>query len=210
MKVSAKSASNGAACPGVEATSGFDGFLLTGTNQIRPGMKGIHMEPTTSFASWRLGDLHHLGLTVADIERSIHFYRDLLGMTLIRRRPHADNDYLALQTGYPGVVLNVASFKVSPDSPQSLEVVQYMNHVGSLAETATNRPGNIHLCLTVDDLRACHADLKSKGVRFKSEPVAITAGPNAGGLVVYFYDPDGYTLELFQPVKSVYPHHARR
>ena len=46
---------------------------------------------------------------------------------------------------------------------------------------------------------ACHADLKAKGVRFKSEPVSITAGPNAGGLVVYFYDPDGYTLELFQP-----------
>jgi len=149
-----------------------------------------------------LGDLHHLGLTVADIERSIHFYRDLLGMTLFRRRPHADNDYLTLQTGYPGVVLNVASFKVSPDSGQSLEVVQYMNHAGPPAETATNRPGNSHLCLTVDDLRACHADLKSRGIRFKSEPVAITAGPNIGGLAVYFYDPDGYTLELFQPAKS--------
>ena len=67
------------------------------------------------------------------------------------------------------------------------------------AETATNRSGNSHLCLTVNDLRACHADLNAKGVRFKSEPVTITAGPNAGGLVVYFYDPDGYTLELFQP-----------
>jgi catechol 2,3-dioxygenase-like lactoylglutathione lyase family enzyme len=32
-----------------------------------------------------------------------------------------------------------------------------------------------------------------------SEPVTITAGANVGGLVVYFYDPDGYTLELFQP-----------
>ena len=62
-----------------------------------------------------------------------------------------------------------------------------------------NRPGNSHLCVTVSDLRACHADLKAKGVRFKSDPVTITAGPNAGGLVVYFYDPDGYTLELFQP-----------
>jgi hypothetical protein len=32
--------------------------------------------------------------------------------------------------------------------------------------------------------------------------VTITAGPNAGGLVVYFYDPDGYTLELFQSPKN--------
>jgi lactoylglutathione lyase len=157
------------------------------------------MVQQTTSTHWRLGDIHHVGLTVLDIERSIVFYRDLLGMTLHRRRPRVDNDYVALQTGYPGVVLNVASFKVSPDSPQSLEVVQYMDHAGPAAETATNRPGNSHLCLTVSDLRACCADLKAKGVRFKSEPVTITAGPNAGGLVVYFYDPDGYTLELFQP-----------
>jgi len=156
-----------------------------------------------SDTSWSLGDLHHLGLTVADIERSIVFYRDTLGMTLHRRRPHVDNDYVALQTGYPGVVLNVASFKVREDSPVSLEVVQYMNQAGPPAETQTNRAGNSHLCLTVDDLRACYAELKTKGVRFKSEPVTITAGPNTGGLVVYFYDPDGYTLELFQAPKGV-------
>ena len=88
------------------------------------------MAQATASPGWRLGDLHHLGLTVADIERSTAFYRDLLGTTLHRRRPHVDNDYVALQTGYSGVVLNVASFKVSPDSPQSLEVVPYMNHSG--------------------------------------------------------------------------------
>ena len=163
------------------------------------------MGPATSPAPWRLGALHHLGLTVADIERSIRFYRDVLGMTLIRRRPQVDSDYVALQTGYPGVVLNVASFKVTPDGLQSLEIVQYMNHAGLPVETAGNRPGASHLCLTVDDLPACHADLKAKGVRFKSEPVKITAGPNTGGLVVYFYDPDGYMLELFQMPESPQP-----
>jgi catechol 2,3-dioxygenase-like lactoylglutathione lyase family enzyme len=160
------------------------------------------MEPTTPSASWQLGAVHHLGLTVADIERSILFYRDVLGMTLFRRRPQVDSDYVALQTGFPGVALNVASFKVAHDSQQSLEIVQYMNHAGAPVETASNRPGATHLCLTVDDLRACQADLKAKGVRFKSEPVTITAGPNTGGLVVYFYDPDGYALELFQMPES--------
>ena len=165
------------------------------------------MNPSTTNAdfperlgtAWRLGDLHHVGLTVSNLERSIVFYRDLLGMTLVRRRPHVDNDYVALQTGYPGVVLNVASFKVTPDSAQSLELVQYLNHAGAPAETATNRAGNSHLCLAVNDLQACYADLQSKGVRFKSKPVTITAGPNQGGWVVYFFDPDGYILELFQP-----------
>lgn len=157
---------------------------------------------TTSFAGWRLVDLHHIGLTVSDIERSIVFYRDVLGMTLVGRRPHVDSDYVARQTGYPGLVLNAASLKLSPDSRQSLELVQYMNRTGPPADTASNRPGNSHLCLTTNDLRACHAGLKSQGVRFKTEPVEITAGPNQGGLVVYFYDPDGYTLELFQPADA--------
>jgi catechol 2,3-dioxygenase-like lactoylglutathione lyase family enzyme len=156
-------------------------------------------------AGWRLEDVHHLGLTVADIERSIAFYRDVLGMTLHRRRPRVDNDYVEQQTGIAGVVLNVASFKVSGDSPVSLEVVQYMNHVGTAAETATNRPGNSHLCLTVDDLRSAFDDLLAQGVRFKSQPVTITAGPNTGGLVVYFQDPDGYVLELFQPPRQAVP-----
>lgn len=152
---------------------------------------------------WQLRAVHHIGLTVADIERSIVFYRDVLGMTLLRRRPHVDEIYVAQQTGFPEVVLNVASFKVSPDSPMSLEVVQYMNHAGPPAETATNRAGNSHLCITVNDLRACHAALLAQGVHFKSAPVTITAGPNTGGLVVYFYDPDGYMLELFQPASQV-------
>jgi catechol 2,3-dioxygenase-like lactoylglutathione lyase family enzyme len=150
-------------------------------------------------SNWKLADIHHLGLTVSDIEQSIQFYRDVLGMTLIRRRPSVTADYVSQQTGYDNVELNVASFQISPNSKQSLEVVQYMNHVGEPNESATNQAGSSHLCLLVDDLKACYVDLSAKGVRFKSEPVTITAGPNQGGLVLYFSDPDGYMLELFQP-----------
>jgi len=149
--------------------------------------------------SWSLSDMHHLGLTVQDIDNSIEFYRDKLGMELIGRRPSVKTDYVAAQTGYESVELNVASFKISSTSRQRLEVVQYMNHRGEVSDQSTNRAGNSHLCLLVDDLRACYENLKAQEVRFKSEPVTITAGPNKGGLVVYFYDPDGYTLELFQP-----------
>jgi len=52
----------------------------------------------------------------------------------------------------------------------------------------------------VDDLRTCYDELVGKGVQFKSEPVEITAGPNKGGWI-YFLDPDGHVLELFQPAK---------
>ena len=158
------------------------------------------MTDAAQTTSWQLTAVHHIGLTVSDIERSIHFYRDVLGMTLIRRRPNVDADYVAQQTGYDGVVLSVASFGVGgPDSGPSMEVVQYLTQSGPPSEPATNRAGTSHLCLLVDDLLASYNELRSQGVRFKSEPVTISAGPNEGGLVLYFFDPDGYTLELFQP-----------
>jgi catechol 2,3-dioxygenase-like lactoylglutathione lyase family enzyme len=154
---------------------------------------------TSAANPWQLGRLHHLGVTVADIDRSIEFYRDILGMELVGRRPCVEADYVAKQTGYPGVQLSVASFRVSADNPQTLEVVQYLNCPGEAVDQATNRPGNTHLCILVDDLQAAFDDLSQQGVQFKSDPVRITAGPNEGGLVVYFYDPDGYPMEMFQP-----------
>ncbi len=160
---------------------------------------------TTPDTTWALQDLHHLGLTVADIDRSIHFYHDLLGMELIGRRPSVTADYVAQQTGYDNVELNVASFRISPTCRQTMEVVQYMNHTGQPAATETNRAGNSHLCLLVDDLRLAVHDLSAAGVVFQSDPVEITAGPNQGGLVIYLKDPDGYTLELFQPPNNPPP-----
>lgn len=158
------------------------------------------MRKAGGMGQWQLGEMVHLGLTVSDIERSIAFYRDLLGMTVFRRRPHVAADYVSQQTGYEGVELSVASMKVREESQQSLELVQYLNQPGAAGDPATHRPGSSHLCLQVDDLRGCYEDLLAHGVEFRSEPVTITEGPNTGGLVIYMRDPDGYTLELFQPV----------
>lgn len=146
---------------------------------------------------WRLTAMHHLGLTVADIERSIRFYRDLLGLPLLGRR-QADADYVGLQTGYAGVRLDVASFAIAPGSEQMLQIAQYLTHGAAESDQASNRPGNTHLCLVVDDLHAAYDDLKGKGVKFKTPPIEITAGPHKGGFGLYLFDPDGYTIELHQ------------
>ncbi len=98
---------------------------------------------------WQLSKLHHVGLTVQDIERSIAFYRDTLGLTLVARR-ETDADYLGVQTGFPGVRLAAASLRLSPESSQSLEIVQYLTQAGESIEALTNRPGSSHVCLLVD------------------------------------------------------------
>jgi catechol 2,3-dioxygenase-like lactoylglutathione lyase family enzyme len=146
----------------------------------------------------KLTEMHHIGLTVENIETSVQFYRDVLGLTLVRRR-EVDAAYVGEQTGYPGVHLSVASFKAQPESTQSIEMVEYKNHIGKKSSTATNCPGNTHLCFQTKDLLSAFEELRAQGVRFRSDPVTITAGPNKGGLVVYLYDPDDYVIELFQP-----------
>ncbi|MBT4098540.1 MAG: hypothetical protein HOM68_18755 [Gemmatimonadetes bacterium] len=153
-------------------------------------------------SDWSLSAIHHVGITVKDIERSIEFYRDVLGMVLAGRRECVDEKYVAQQTGYEGVQLSVASFRVHQDSPNSLEIVQYLNHQGDAVSTSTNQPGITHLCLVVDDLGAAYEKLLEQGVRFRSAPVEITAGPNKGGKVIYLYDPDDYVLEMFEPVMA--------
>ena len=55
------------------------------------------------------------------------------------------------------------------------------------------------MCFAVDDIHAEYDRLKELGVRFRSPPVAIEAGPNEGGYTVYFLDCNDITLEMIQP-----------
>lgn len=185
---------------------------FVGARSLRPAVCGVQllqiervasnvgdppMTEATMVKTWKLTAMHHLGLTVADLERSIRFYRDVLGLPLLGRR-RADADYVAQQTGFPGLHLDVASFQIAPGSEQMLQIAQYLNHAGADSDQASNRPGNTHLCLVVDDIHAAFQDLKAKGVKFKTPPIEITAGPHKGGFGMYLFDPDGYTIELHQ------------
>ncbi|MEV0825373.1 VOC family protein [Nonomuraea rubra] len=144
----------------------------------------------------------HFSFTVADLGRSVAFYRDLLGFTLVHRQEQ-DNDYTRRLVGYPDAVLRVAQLAV-PGQPRGvsthdLELVEYVQPRGEARDPARHLPGAAHLALTVEDARAEHARLAAAGVRFVNPPEEITAGVNRGGYACYFLDPDEITLELVQP-----------
>jgi lactoylglutathione lyase len=149
----------------------------------------------------KLTSVAHTGFTVSDLERSLAFYRDLLGMHVVNKQD-TTAPYVGTVTGFPGAHLKIAHLKVTPDDSHTLELLQYVSHPGEPTDRATNRPGNGHLAIRVDDLQAWYDRLKAHGVEFRSEPVPVTTGMNAGAYAVYMRDPDGFTIELVQPAQQ--------
>ena len=138
---------------------------------------------------------NHVGLTVRDLDHSVAFYRDLLGFHIAYERGEVTAEYMPRLVGIPGARLKI----VGLDIPGlHLDLIEYIAPKGAPSAGSTSDVGNIHIGFTVDDLWAAYRRLSEAGVRFKSEPVSPTTGPNKGGWAVYFVDPDGVTLEMIQ------------
>ena len=137
----------------------------------------------------------HTSFTVSDVERSVSFYRDILGFKLLSlaERPPAFSE---LATGIRGAHLKTAYLEIP--GGHRLELIQYLSPSGEKIDTRTNNVGSAHLALIVNDLKTMHRELKTKGFRFKGDPIEIPAGPNKGNWMVYLLDPDDFTLELIQ------------
>jgi lactoylglutathione lyase len=139
----------------------------------------------------------HVGVTVSDLERSVHFYTEGLGLEVAARQTSAAG-YLSL-VGYPGLEIATA-FVAAPGGGVRIELQEY-RRVGDHGsrEPGTAPVGSSHICLRVDDVAAALQRAEAAGGRRVTDPVGIDSGINDGGAAVYLRDPDGYTIELFQP-----------
>jgi lactoylglutathione lyase len=143
---------------------------------------------------------HHMGLQVADLDRSVAFYRDVLGFTVIFAwNPQAE--YIRELVGYPDADIHGAVLRL-PGSEVVLELLEYRNVERAPVDTRTANPGTAHIAFFVDDLDTLYAELVDRGVRSVSPPVTPTIGPNEGGRAVYLIDPDGIRVELIQTRRS--------
>lgn len=152
-----------------------------------------------------MNGLWHVSFTVSNLERSILFYRDLLGLELTHTQEQA-NPYTRRLVGYTDAHLKVAQFRI-PDAPvgrsgHHLELVEYLSPIGRRGDPGTCNPGVAHLAFVVQDALKSHARLVAAGVTFVSPPNLIEAGINMGGYTCYFRDPDEITLEMVQPFTS--------
>ena len=138
----------------------------------------------------------HGGITVSEMDRSLRFYHEGLGLPILFDRlldgPYLpvvlDLDFRAIRAVY--LTLPGGGF------------VELLEYQGIERFPASARPcdfGGGHLCLYVDDVEGMHDRLASMGYRSRSGRVVdITEGPNAGARSCYMADPDGYWIELFQ------------
>jgi len=144
----------------------------------------------------------HFSFSVADIERSVIFYRDVLGFELIHRQEQA-NEYTRRLVGYTDAHLKVAQFAL-PGQPRGrsthdLELLEFVAPRGTRGDIGICNPGAAHLAIGVDDIQVRYRRLTDAGVYFFSPPNLITAGINEGGFTCYFHDPDQIVLEMVQP-----------
>jgi lactoylglutathione lyase len=143
---------------------------------------------------------HHTGLTVRSLDRSIAFYRDLLGFELVFRwNPKAP--YIGELVGFPDVDLHAAVLSI-PNSPVFLELLEYRGIPEVSVDMSNGNIGNGHIAFKVDELDPLYEKLIANGVASVSKPVTPTIGPNRGGRAVYIIDPDGFRVELVETSRS--------
>jgi catechol 2,3-dioxygenase-like lactoylglutathione lyase family enzyme len=120
-------------------------------------------------------------LAVADVGRSLAFYRDLLCFEL--EATYDDPPYATLVVA--GARLSLAEQGHPADDRPGV------------AMTAPGDPSkaNVVLVVEVEDARAAYAKLGAKGARFLAEPYE----PPWGGCRFFCVDPDGYLVEIEQP-----------
>ena len=142
------------------------------------------------------GSVHHVGVTVADLDRAVSFWARLLGATPRDRRV-LEGPQLATMVGYPGIRIEVCWLDLPGGA--ALELLRYLGRDDAPYDPGTAHPGNVHVCLRVDDMDVAHAHAVACGARPVSErPIDVAAGPRAGARLAYLRDPDGVTIELMQ------------
>ncbi len=141
--------------------------------------------------------IHHVGLTVKDIDRSIQFYSEVLGCTVIERMESDDPD-IATITGLSGARVIAADLRL-PNGDE-LELVEYTFPSGRPLTQQSCDPGHTHIGFCVDDADAAYERLVRMGGTPRSRPTQITAPGSLwdGSRVFYALDLDGRTIEIVQ------------
>ena len=140
--------------------------------------------------------LHHTGLTISNLERSLRFWRDAMGMTVVVDQ-EKKGGYLEEIVGEPGAHVRMVHLAFDGQGPR----IELFEYITPTAGQHISRPADVgfaHVCVACDDLDSRLERLIGAGGTPFSPPVEIDTGANRGGRGVYLRDPDGHVVELFE------------
>ena len=123
--------------------------------------------------------LLHTMIRVGDLDRSIAFYTDVLGMKLLRRKDYPDGKFTLAFVGY------------GDESEQA--VLELTHNWDTKSYDLGNGFGHIALAFA-DVYKACET-VKAKGGKVTREPGPMKFG---GSVIAFAEDPDGYKIEFIQ------------
>lgn len=145
------------------------------------------------------GHVHHIGIPVRDLDRSLEFYKGLAAAvdpdSIIEFEVWGEA--LSAHVGLADAEIRIAFLPVGNNN---IELLQYRNPSGRADVRANCDIGSVHVCFEVEDINAAYEALTERGVAFAAPP--FTYGPEYGRIegftFAYFKDPDGTQLELLQ------------
>jgi glyoxylase I family protein len=149
----------------------------------------------------RFAGIDHVSITTGDLQRSLAFYRDLLGLPVLSVGEATGED-IGTITGFPGARALYADLDLGEG--QVLELLEYVEPAGVAIRQRTCDPGSGHLSFVVDGIDEYHATLAAAGATVRSKPIDLHEGGHWDGTrVMYVVDPDGVTLELLERTSTV-------
>ncbi len=136
--------------------------------------------------------MSHSGLSVTDMQHSLKFYRDYLGMEVLMELDISD-DRIARVVGIPGAKCKIVHLK---HGETVLELFEYTNPRGELFAPKMRQCdiGFSHVGFEVNDIHKHLKELKQMGVEMLGEAVEFRPGV----WVAYFRGPDGEVVEFRQ------------
>lgn len=120
--------------------------------------------------------LLHTRMRVNDLEKTVKFYQDALGLTVSRRSTSPRGAQLA--------------FLQTPGSEHEIEITQLAGAPGVQVQ-----PDLMHLAFQVDDLASFAKELERKGYKLSDGPTKTSSGST----IAFIDAPEGYEVELIQP-----------
>lgn len=136
--------------------------------------------------------LGHVGLSVSDMDRSLAFYRDQMGMEVVMDLDISD-DRIAKVIGVPGAKCRIVHLALGGNI---LELFQYAQPVGENRAHQMQQydHGLTHIGFEVNDFHHHIAQLKDHGIEFLGDPLEFR--PDVW--IAYFRGPEGEVCEIRQ------------